>query len=320
MKESRQVLPEFWTKVLKRLMILPGLMAGILIGLLIALPLNRHASAPSGPSPDSTPLDIARLSPTELETLALGALTTLQEKRGDAGFGAGGSEWNEPGNSLRQIHLGMKNVRRLLPLAKRLTLETLKETLKTSRLSREKRLIGAVQRILPDPHLSGSAEVSEEDLSVIYVGPEYAAYLTSDDEAMLLLSHELTHVAVRAGRLNNFIEKVNEIARSTAALELDVEQKEELACDYTGAKVLKRYIALYPTPESDAERFSRAFGYEPPAERLAHAWQEFCASYNGEAPDEEHLSQDQTLRALLGLDPELKPLIPDDAISIRLCR
>jgi hypothetical protein len=320
MKESRQVLPEFWTKLSKRLMILPGLMAGILIGLLIAVPLDRHASAPSGPSPDSTPLDIARLSPTELEALALKLLTALREKRGPARVGAVRSEWNEPGDNLRQIHLGMKNVRRLLPLGKRLALETFKEMLKTSRLSREKRLIGAVHRILLDPRLTGSAEVWEDDLSVIYVGPGYAAYLTSNDEAMLLLGHELTHVAVRAGRLNNFIRNVNDDARSTAALELDEGQKEELACDYIGAEVLKRYIALNPTPESDAERFSRAFGYEPPAERLAHAWQEFCASYNGEAPDEQHLSQDQTLRALLGLDPELKPLIPDDAISIGFCR
>ncbi|HYJ45448.1 MAG TPA: hypothetical protein VEV81_02470, partial [Pyrinomonadaceae bacterium] len=221
---------------------------------------------------------------------------------------------------LRQIRLGMKNVRRLLPLARKLTLDALEETLKTTELSREKRMITAVRRVVFNPGLGDTAAVWEEDLSIIHVGPDYAAHLTSDDEAMLLLGHELTHVAVRTGRLNDFIEKVSEGARATANLELGEDQKEELACDFTGAEVLKRYIALNPTGEEDALRFSRAFGYESPNERLTRAWQDFCASYNGDSPDTEHLSLEQTFRALPGLDPELKALVPDETISIRLCR
>jgi hypothetical protein len=310
-------------KALKRLMFLPGLLAGILAGLLITIPFNRQASAPAVSKPDPQPFAIARLSPAELETLALDSLTALQEKRGplaSKGFGAVGSSWNEPENDPRQIHLGMKNARRLLPLAKKLTLESLKDRVKTADLLREKRLISSVHHLLLDTYLSYSAEVWEDDLSGIHIGPDYAAHLTSDDETMLLLGHELTHVAVRAGRLNNFIESVNDVARASANLELDEEQKEELACDFIGAQVLKRYLAIYSKDQANALRFARASGYEPLSERLEHAWQDFCASYNGVSPDQEHLSQDQTFRALLGLDPELKALIPDDAISTRLCR
>jgi len=304
-------------------MLLPGLMAGILIGMLMTAPLTRQASAPLHSESAQTPLDVARLSPAELETLALDVLTALNEKRGPAAAyesGAVKSVWNPPEDERRQIHLGLKNVRRLLPLARNLTQDALAGLVKTTNLFREKRLIAAVRRIVLDSSLSNAAGVREDDLSVIRVSPDYAAYLVSDDEAMLLLSHELTHVAVRTGRLNAFIEDVNEVAHSAARLELNEEQKEELACDFTGALVLKRYIALYPTDETGVQRFSRLFGYEPPRVRLALAWQNFCDSYNGAPPDDEHLSQDEILRALVGLDTELRALIPSDAISTAICR
>lgn len=314
---------EFRRKVARRLATPAGLAAGVLAGLLVAVPLDRRASAPHEPRPEPTPLDIARLSHAELETLALDVLTTLNEKREPAADGESAavkSPWDQTAIDLRQIHLGMSNVRRLLPLAKKLTLESLRDSLKTSRLSREKRLVNSVRRIVLDPTLGNTAQVWEEDLSVIHVGPEYADSLTSDDDAMLMLGHELTHVAARTGGLKHFVDAVSSTARQSADLELDEEQKEELACDFSGAEVLKRYIALHPTAQTNAERFSRAFGYEPHPERLARAWQDFCASYNGDPLDEVHLSQEQTFRALPGLDPELKALIPDDATSPRLCR
>ena len=323
MCRGEKELPEFGIKVLSRLTFLPGLAVGILSGLLVTAPLNRQASEPSDPAPHQATFDIARLSPTELESLALDALTALHVSKGlvpHGGDNVAWGSWDRPGNDLPRVRHGMENARRLLPLAKKLTLESLGEKLKTSRLSREKRLIAAVHRLVLEPSLGGSSGVQDDDLTVIYVGPDYAAFLTSDDEAMLMLGHELIHVAARAGRLNFFIEDVNKVARATANLELAERQKEELACDYIGAEVLKRYIALHPTEGTSAERFSRVFDYEPPAERLARAWQDFCASYNGDSPDDEHLSQDQTIRALLGLDPELKALIPGDAISTRLCR
>jgi hypothetical protein len=342
-----KVLTKFRPKDLRRLLTPPGLLTGILAGLLIGIlaglfvgipaglsagvlaglsasPASAlHASAPPASIPDPARPDFARMSPAELETLALDVLATLSEKRGGEGEGvpvAGRGTWDETGESLRQIHLGMKNLRRLLPLGKRLTLQALGDSLKTSRLSKERRLITNVRRVVLDPAIGNAACVDEDDLTVIRVGPDYAVYLTSDDDAMLLLGHELTHVAARAGRLKRLIESVSELAHRSADLTLDEEQREELACDFAGAQVLKRYIALHPTGERSAERFVRPFGYEPAPERLAAAWKDFCASYNGDPLDEVHLSWYQTLRVLSGLDPELKALIPDDATSTHLCR
>jgi len=213
---------------MRRFAVLPGLTAGLLAGLLVAAPLKRLTGAPLGPQSDSPRFDLERLSDAELETLALDALTKLDERGGAAAFkGPPGREVRDP----RRIHLGIDNVRRLLPLGKRLTLQALGR-LKTSGLSRERRLIASVRRVMIDPSLGYSAAVSEDDLSTIRVGPGYAAYLTSDDEAVLLLGHELTHVAARGGRLQSLIESVGRVARQSAELALGQVQKEELACDF----------------------------------------------------------------------------------------
>lgn len=309
--------PVSWGKVTRRFAVLPGLTAGLLAGLLIAVPLKRLVGGPLGPGSDSPWVDLERLSDAQLETLALDALTRLNEKRG-----ADGLKGQPPrkGFDPRQIYLGIENVRRLLPLGKRLTLQALGGVLKTSGLSRERHLIASVRRVVFDASLGDSAAVSEEDLSTIRIGPGYAAYLTSDDEAMLVLGHELTHVAARGGRLQRLIEDAGRVARQSAGLSLGEVQKEELACDYTGAEVLKRYIALRPTAQANDERFASAFGYRPRSERLALAWQDFCISYNGDPADEEHLSLAQTFRVLPKLNPNLQTLVTEEAIPTRLCR
>jgi len=306
-----------WVKVMRRFAVLPGLTAGLLVGTLLTAQLKRLSGAPLDPQPASSQFDLERLSAAELETLALDALTRLSEKRG--GAPAQGSA-GRVGTELRQIHLGMENVRRLLPLGKKLTLRALVAGLKTGRLSRERHLIASVRRVVFDAGLGNSAGVSEDDPTTIRVGPGYAAFLTSDDEAILLLGHELTHVAARGGRLQHLFEGVSRVASQSAELALDQVQNEELACDFTGAEVLRRYIALRPTGRASAERFASAFGYEPRSERLARAWQDFCMSYNGDPDDKEHLSLAQTFRLLPRLNPELKSLIPEDMTSSGLCR
>jgi hypothetical protein len=318
---------KFSIKGRRSLSIMPGLMVGMLSGLLLAASYNRQENSPVNPQPAQMLSEIEHLSTAELEAFSLKALSTLREKRGlDADEGSGAEEDYEVGtiNGWRDVQLGIRNVRRLLPLARQLTLESLREAqvsdpLKRSGLSREKRLIDAVHKIVLDPSLADTAEVRDDRLSEIRIGPDYALHLISDDEAIFLLGHELTHVAARSGRLNQFIEHVTETARLSADVELMEDQKEDLACDFTGAEVLKRFIALHPKDEPEAERFARAVGYEPPAVRLARAWDDFCASYNGDAGDEEHLSHTQTLRALFGLDPKLKALMPQDSISSTLC-
>ena len=304
-------------KVLKWFAVLPGLTLGALAGLLLTLPLGRLAGDPGDPEAGTPLPDVARLAPAELEALALDVLTALHEKR----EADGESRWGKAGPDQRQIHRGIDNVRRLLPLGKQLTLRALKRNLKSSGLAREKQLIASVRRVVLDTGLGNAAAVSEDDLSVIYIGPGYAPYLTSDEEAMFVLGHELTHVAARGGRLGDYIERVGAVARGGAAdLELNAVQKEELTCDFTGTQVLKRFMLLRPAARSKAERFSSALGYEPRSERLSRAWEDFCTSYNGDPADGEHLSQQQLFRILPRLDPELQALLPDDAIESRLCR
>jgi hypothetical protein len=307
----------------RSLAILPGLGIGILTGLLLVVSHNRQVVAPANSNPVLKLSEVEQLSPAELETLTLKALSTLRKKSGFVshhGFEAEEDAVAQSINNRQHVHLGIKNVRRLLPLAKRLTLESLREaevgdTLKASGLSREERLINGVHRIVLDESLSDMAEVREGRLSEIRIGSGYALYLVSDDEAIFLLGHELMHVAARTGRLKPFIEHVTETARLSANVQTTEDQREDLACEFTGAQALRRFIALYPTAETEAVRFSRVLGYQTPAERLARVWEDLCAPDNDDAGDEEHLSQQQTMRALLGLDPSLKLLLPEDAVS-----
>jgi len=300
------------------LSIMPGMIVGITIGLSITALHNRPTVVPGNLDLTRSLSDVDHLSSAETEILALKALSRLGEMRGFTAGGGLDAAYNngvQYTDSRRQFQLGINNVRRLLPLAKRLTLESLREAamggdLKASGLMREKRLINGVCKIVPDQHLSGMAAVRDDRLSEISIGSDYLTDLTSDDEAIFLLGHELMHVAVRCGGLDQFIENVAENAKLAANVEPSDDQKEDLACDFAGELVLRRFIALHPTGEAEAARLSRIFGYAPPAQRFARAWEDFCASYNGDPGDKDHLSQGQTIRALFALDPQLRTLMP----------
>jgi hypothetical protein len=297
--------------------ILSALTVGMLVGMVIIAPLTgRSKETVERTAAAAKPADLANLPVPELEQLATDVLAKLNDKSKLLSPAATDTS-ESPDANLDSLHIrmGMKNARRLLSLAKRLTLESLHERVKNPSLSKEAKLIASVKKVLLDPTLSDSAEVRSGDLTKIWVGPDYAAYLTSDDEAVLLLTHELTHVAARAGRLSAYIDGVN----STARTDLNDDQKEELACDFTAAEVLKRFIASHPTSEPNSLRFSLAFGYETPAKRLTRAWADFCASYRGDSRDDTHLSQDQTIRSLIMIDQDLKSLVPDDALTTRFC-
>lgn len=250
----------------------------------------------------------------------LQALPALCENR-DAVTGTGFDEADDRGVIVwRQARAGIKNARRLLPLAKRLTLEALRETGADYRVRQSgahpgERGINSVRRIRLDSRLGDSGAVRDDRPREIRVGASYAMYLTSDDEALLLLAHELTHVAAWSGKLRDVIEGIARRSKLTAGVTLTGRQKEDLACEFIALKVVKRYVELEPTGESKVERLSRVLEYEPPSERLRFAWDDFCFSYYGEhgyRGDDEHLSNGETRRALRELDPELGALIPPD--------
>ena len=297
--------------------ILSGVIPGIVIGIVLTTPFNGRTD--NAVKADlSTNGAIARLSSDELEHVALNVLSTLSERRGS--LPQVSSQWSTLlQDDEHNVRMGIANARRLLPLAKDLTIESLSQLTKNPNLSREKALIRSVRWVVLASRLGNFAEVREEDLSVIYVGAEYAADLISDDQAMLLLGHELTHVAARTGRLNHYVDEVNATVQRSANIHTNEAQKEELACDYVAAEVLKTFIATHRTSENDADRFSRAFGYEAPGERLTRAWIQFCAAYYGDPGDQEHLNEQQTIRSLRVLDPDLKALMLPDAIAADVC-
>src|SRR6185369_14646052 len=109
----------------------------------------------------------------------------------------------------------------------------------------------------------------------------------------------------RHGYLRNLIDNLTRTAIAAGNLKITTDQKEDLACDFIGAEVLKRFIRLRPADLSMKERLSRALGIETPAERLGRSLEDFCASYNDDLSDKEHLGVAQTLNALLANDPEL---------------
>jgi hypothetical protein len=177
----------------------------------------------------------------------------------------------------------------------------------------------AVNRVVLDAQLGNSGAVWDERPREIRIGPLSAMHLTLDDEALLLLAHELTHVASRSGRLLDFVNGLADKARLTSGVAPTAGQKEDLVCDFIGALVVQSFAELKPTAESKAERLSRVLGYESRDDRLLFAWDDFCASYRdyGDLGDEEHLSQGNNLRALRGLDPKLRTLVPGDTSAGR---
>ena len=292
----------------------PAILIGILIGILLVSPYNRQTTSLSGAA-DSTSLGVDRLSTDEIQTFIKKALSRLEEQQGAAVSGESGSG-NRPDQrtayNWKDSKTGVKNVRRLLASAKLLTIDALHQAaaeLTPSDWPRVIHLINGVCKVIPTEDLRGMAAVRDDRPSEVLVDPEYAAYLSLDDEAVFVLAHELTHVAARSGKLDRLIESVSETV-SVAHVRPTQDQKEDLACDFVGELVLKRFIARHPTHESVETRISRVFGYESPDERFARAWEDFCASYNGDPGDKDHLAQYQTIRALLALDPQLQSIMP----------
>jgi len=298
----------------------PGLIAGILIGVLIVVAQDqrRPGRPAAGLAPAST--DVDKLPPDEVRALILEALSNLdypQKLNRDRANGNQDFDKRAVG-SHREARQGIDNMRRLLPPAQRWVIESLRDAassydLKPPEWNSVIHLIHGVHKIVRSPSQQAAAEVRQNRLSEILVGSGYAPYLVSDDEATFVLGHELMHVAARSGSLNRFIDGVAVKANHLSNVKPTENQKEDLACDFMGELVLKRFIGLNPTNEAPAIRVSRVLGYESPAERFARAWDDFCASYEGDPGDREHLTQYETIRALSALDPELQAMMPEPA-------
>ena len=297
--------------------ILAGLIAGVLTGLFVVTPPDWHVARPPAPVSVTTP-KLDALSPEDLQQLVVTALTKLGEHRELTNAGRRNTS-QDPSELIvygaKDIERGVTNMQRLLPSVKRWTIDAIRKAaaaddVKPSEWPRVTRLVDGVRRIVRSHSLRCMALVRDDRLSEILVDSDYAPFLASDDEAVFVLAHELTHVAARSNVLDQFIKEVAQKVKQLALLEPAEGQWEDLACDFVAELVLKQFIAVNPTDVPAASRVSSVLGYESPAERFARAWEDFCASYNGDPGDAEHLNQYQTIRALIALDPELQPLMP----------
>jgi hypothetical protein len=200
----------------------------------------------------------------------------------------------------QQVENGIKNGERLLPIAKQLALASLRDLsarfeISEANLRTAGAQIDAVNSIALDEDANDAAWVSDEDPTRIYVGAAFALDLRSDENAVFLLAHELAHVAAMNENLHRFIQNVARYTVENSDISLGDEQTEDLACDFIGEQTLVKFIRAHATNEATPQR-------------LAHALDYSCYA-SGDESDEEHLSESDTLRALLVLDPKLGSLI-----------
>ena len=297
---------------------LPGILPGMVVGIAISLLLTGWGSSRTARLSNAAPplSGVGNLGFADTARLPKSTLSCLCDEAAAGARAGAPTEESVKQRSLSGVSAilaGIKNTRRLLSIATKLSIKALLEWgkqngLPARNLARAERKIKKVDRVVLDGELGDAAAVQDDRPREIRIGSGYAETLISDDEAVFLLAHELTHLAARTGGLDGLIESVSRRATAAGVETLD-DQEEDLACDFIGAQVLKRFIDLYPTNEPKAERLLRTCGYELPSERLAHAWEAFCASYNGFTGDTHHLSQGLTVRALAGLDPELKAFV-----------
>lgn len=193
---------------------------------------------------------------------------------------------------------GVEHAASLLPLARRLMLESLRELARSrgvgsDALARAEQRVNAVDVVRLDDSLDDMAEVYDEEPTVIRVGPDYARALGNDDESVLLLGHELTHAAAMGGELDDLFGEIAGEAARRASVSPTEEQREDMVCDLVGAQTLKRFARLRPDGEPVARRVARVFGTQ--------------GGDGGDATDgdEEHMSSSETWRAIVSLDPEL---------------
>ncbi|MGH9945160.1 MAG: hypothetical protein ACRD9R_22645 [Pyrinomonadaceae bacterium] len=198
----------------------------------------------------------------------------------------------------REVEEGVKRAGRLLPVAKKLTAESLRTLAREVRLGRAalEAALGRVRRvesITPDVELRDNASVVFSEPRSVRFGTLFLVGLNSDEALIGVLAHELTHVADGPhGQLAPIFRALSRRAVRAAGLRLSAQRAEELACDLVGVMAVRAYIVETPAAvgETLARRASRAVGHN-------------CVVHD--STDAAHLSPRGTLRALLALEPAL---------------
>lgn len=192
--------------------------------------------------------------------------------------------------------IGAQRAKRLLPVAKELVIEALRQLAVENKigdieLSAAARRVRAVTEVTPDPDLRDNAAVIMNDTHTIRFGTIFLVGLPSDEGMMSVLSHELTHIADgRQNSLQTLFNLIGKRATRLTGMRVNGQKPEELTCDLVGERAARLFIARTQTDE-------------PRAQRLARTLEHNCV--DDDETDEEHLSPRSTMRAVLALDPVL---------------
>lgn len=203
---------------------------------------------------------------------------------------------------------GAERAQRLLPAAKNLTLNALRQLAVEygldkspkfeARMKQATARVNSVKRVRPDMESRDNASVFLSKPHVITFGTIFLAGLRSDEGMISVLAHELMHIADGDNdSLRPLVNAVGNKASDLTGLDIHGQRSEEVTCDLVGAMSARAYVASTP-------------GYESITRRLARAVQHNCVDVD--EGDEDHLSPRQTIRALLVLNPVLvRELIND---------
>ena len=207
-----------------------------------------------------------------------------------------------------EARAGAARAQRLLPIAKTLVAQTLRQLATEYGLRKSPRFrvrinqaiarMNAVRRVRPDMESRDNASVFLSRPRVITFGTLFLAGLRSDEGMISVLAHELMHIADGDNdSLRPLVTAVGNKASDLTGLEVSGQRGEELTCDLVGAMAVRAYVSGTP-------------GYESIARRLARSVQHNCVELD--EGDEDHLSPRNTIRALLALNPALvRELIND---------
>jgi len=207
-----------------------------------------------------------------------------------------------------EAQAGAERAQRLLPLAKTLMINSLRQLVVEYGLDKSPRFaarmrqatarVNAVKRVRPDMDSRDNASVFLSKPHMITFGTIFLAGLRSDEGMISVLAHELMHIADGdADSLRPLVSAVGNKASDLTGLDIRGQRGEEITCDLIGAMAARAFVGNTPS-------------YESLARRLARSVQHNCVEQD--EGDDDHLSPRNTIRALLALDPMLvRELITD---------
>lgn len=207
-----------------------------------------------------------------------------------------------------EARAGAERAQRLLPLAKTLVINSLRQLSRDYGFQKSRRFnlrlqqaiarVNSVQRVRPDMDSRDNASVYLSRPHVITFGTIFLAGLRSDEGMISVLAHELMHIADGGNdSLRALVGAIGNKVSDLTGLDIHGQRGEEVTCDLVGAMAVRAYIVSTPD-------------YNSITRRLARSVQHNCVELD--EGDEDHLSPRNTIRALLALNPGLvRELIND---------